>query len=185
MPIILFYDSRNIFVEAHFFVLRFDRVGVRVTLVLLVVVVAVAVLVALRPLTELNWAKPCPRLFNVGLVELPSAAFRFRFSWISSTDRGQPWFLSEFLSFSRRPRLPVTLCFWWEFWCAGLHLPHRMLAFACLSVQSVSQSVPHFMASTCNWFISPAVGNRSTEMRTAVATKQFASFGFSWLSVRF
>lgn len=79
MPIILFYDSRNIFVEAHFFVLRVDRVAVQA-----VIAVVVAV-VALRPLPE-----PCPRLFNVGLVELPSAAFRFRFSWISSTDRGQP-----------------------------------------------------------------------------------------------
>lgn len=83
MPIILFYDSRNIFVEAHFFVLRFDRVAVQ-AVIAVSVVVAVAV-VALRPLPE-----PCPRLFNVGLVELPSAAFRFRFSWISSTDRGQP-----------------------------------------------------------------------------------------------
>lgn len=82
MPIILFYDSRNIFVEAHFFVLRFDRVAVQAVIAVTVVVVAV---VALRPLPE-----PCPRLFNVGLVELPSAAFRFRFSWISSTDRGQP-----------------------------------------------------------------------------------------------
>lgn len=80
MPIILFYDSRNIFVEAHFFVLRFDRVAVQA-----VIAVAVVAVVALRPLAE-----PCPRLFNVGLVELPSAAFRFRFSWISSTDRGQP-----------------------------------------------------------------------------------------------
>lgn len=151
MPIILFYDSRNIFVEAHFFVLRFDRVAVQAV----IAVVAVAV-VALRPLPE-----PCPRLFNVGLVELPSAAFRFRFSWISSTDRGQPWFLSGFLSLPLAVLVSISQCFWWEFWCAGLHLEcSHSPVFAC-------RSVPHFMASTCNWFISPAVANRSAELPTA------------------
>lgn len=71
--------------EAHFFVLRFDRVAVQAVIAVAVVTVVVVAVVALRPIAE-----PCPRLFNVGLVELPSAAFRFRFSWISSTDRGQP-----------------------------------------------------------------------------------------------